>query len=180
MYPLVCEATAALQTASSPPYQGCRTGYRYWVARSLRSVGGDYRVYVTIYGPRRTERGWNSVSPEYARKLSAEITASVHALTEAEPVVQAPWRAVVKGRDEFFSLTAEEAGTLAAELARLAGQADWLEVAGYQRCAPYDVPGLFTDGGPLPAPPAPADGEDLLAEPAPGTKTFDEVLASLR
>jgi hypothetical protein len=175
MFPLVCEATGARQSGASPSYQGCRTGTRFWRGWAARSVSGEHAVFIRVYGPRRTERGWAGWLPHGARTLSAEILRAVSALSEDQPVVQAPWSAVVKGRLEYFSLTADEARVLAGRLEELAGEAEARagqeERAQWQRCAAFDVPGLWDDGMPLPlhllADPDPLAGEPDLAADAP-------------
>jgi len=89
-----------------------------------------------------------------ARELAEQVGQAAAALTGDEPVVQAPWSTRVKGRDEFYSLTKEQAVVLAATLEDLARDVEEGETAeasaAWGNCAPYDVPGLFADGTPLP------------------------------
>jgi hypothetical protein len=123
-FPLSCEQAAAQGQENRPAYQKCKTGTRYWRAEVAKSVRGDWRVYVYVLGPRGTEHGWYSYTPDHAYRAAGEIVTAVDGLTEDIPLVLAPWRAVVKGKDEYFTLTAEEARVLAARLCRLARAAE--------------------------------------------------------
>jgi hypothetical protein len=127
-FPLVCQATAAQGQEDRPAYQRCRTGTRYWRGWA-HEFRGEWCVYVHVYGPRGTLRGWAAYSPDEAYRLAGEIKAAAEAVTEDWPAVRAPWSARVKGEEEIFTLTYREAWRLGTGLYHLALRAELKAVA---------------------------------------------------
>jgi hypothetical protein len=152
-FPLVAERAGP----DLPPYQRCGVGERFWRASAEKSVAGNWRVYVRIFGPRGTCRGYCGFSAGHARWEAGELREQAAGLNQDMPVVSTPWSADVKGGVEFFTLSGDQARVLADRLDTLAGEADAREeadlLAWWSGCARTDGVANFADGEVLdPAP----------------------------